>query len=430
MGTTGQEFTAINLDGTGLSAIYTNHGEWSVQGWLAIRHTNNINSPSDVSIQLLQLPSTSPGKQIPLLSEELAEEVDSQAGWDINTAGDLYHAILSTRQTFMWSPDGRYLVFVAALDGESADLYSYDIVRDRTLRMTTGTNQPVILGFSPDGKWVVYMEAVDFWIGEDEETNFSSIAVRSAYVTSRWVKKLTDVEYGTQLLGAWRSSTEFFMTTMIGTDLPANLQLININNARTTDIFPNNVIEMTADPKSGAILFVSFATQIKPEGEGFYVVTPRETSPVQVDARDWGLPSKLTWSPETGYFYATFRQGSMVIDTSGEVIFIIEGQCLPLPSPDGRWLVTGSWDCDPKRRLEPGMRLYDANGTFVRELTIEFIAKPIWSPDSANVIFNGQLPRDPEVDYFSELRYVTIPGGETFVLHLTSGADFFAWVQP
>jgi Tol biopolymer transport system component len=430
VGTTGQEFTAINLDGTGLSAIYTNHGEWSVQGWLATRHTNNVNSPSDVSIQLLQLPSTSPGKQLPLLSEELAEAVQSQVGWDINTAGDLYHAILSTRSTFMWSPDGRYLVFVAALDGESADLYSYDIVRDRTLRITTGANQPVILGFSPDGKWVVYIEAIDFWIGEDEETNFTSVAVRSAYVTSRWVKKLTDIEFGTQLLDAWRSSTEFLMTAKIGTDFPANLQLVNISNARTTDIFPNHVIEMASDPKSGAILFVSFATETMPEGEGFYILPPRQTTPVQIDTRGWDLPSKLDWSPETGYFYATSRQGSMVIDTSGEVIFLIEGQCLPLPSPDGRWLVTGNWDCDPKTRPNPGMQLYDANGTFVRELTKEYIAKPVWSPDSANVVFNAQLPRDPEIEYFSELRYVTIPGGEIFVLHPTSGVSIFAWIQP
>jgi Tol biopolymer transport system component len=330
----------------------------------------------------------------------------------------------------MWSPDGRYLVFVAALDGESADLYHYDIVRDRTLRMTTGSNQPVILGFSPDGKWVVYIEAIDFWIGEDEETNFTSVAVRSAYVTSRWVKKLADVEFGTQLLGSWRSSTEFLMTAKIGTDLPANLQLVNINNARTTDIFPNNVTEITSDPKSGAILFVSLANQINPEGEGFYVVPPRETTPVQIETRGWGLPSKLVWSPETDYFYASFRQGFMVIDASGEVIFLIEGECTPLPSPDGRWLVMGSWDCDPRRRPEPGMQLYDANGAFVRELTTDFVAKPVWSPDSANVIFNGKLPRDPEVEYFSELRYVTIPGGETFILHPTSGVDFFAWIQP
>jgi hypothetical protein len=121
-------------------------------------------------------------------------------------------------------------------------------------------------------------------------------------------------------------------------------------------------------------------------------------------------------------------QGSMVIDTAGQVIDLIEGECLPLPSPDGRWLVTGPWDCDPKVHLSPGMRLYDVNGAFVRELSNDLVAKPIWSPDSANVIFNGQLPAGE--GYFSELRYVTIPGGEIFVLHATAGVDFFAWVQP
>jgi hypothetical protein len=421
------EFAVLNLDGTGLTPIRTSMGEWSRLGWFATRHTANINSPSDVSLHLSQLPTADPVKQLNLLSEELAAEVG--AGWDINTAGDLYHAILSNSNTYAWTPNGRYLVFVAALDGDSADLYSYDTVRDRTLRITTGANQPVIMGVSPDGKWAVFMEAVDFWIGEDEEsTNFTSVTVRSAYITSRWVKKLTDVEYGRQILGAWRSSTEFLMTTKIGTDLPANLQLVNINTTRTTDIFPNNVTDVATDPKSGAIMFVSFATQIKPEGEGFYIVPPRETTPVQIDTRGWGLPSRFIWSPETGYFYATFMQGSMVIDTAGQVIDLIEGECLPLPSPDGRWLVTGPWDCDPKVHLSPGMRLYDVNGALVRELSDDLVAKPIWSPDSANVIFNGQLP--PGEGYFSELRYVTIPGGEIFVLHPTAGVDFFAWIQP
>lgn len=429
VGTTGQEFAAINLDGSGLTSLYTNEGIWSTRGWLATRYIEDFNSPSDVSIQLLKLPSSTPEIEFLLLSDELAEQIENLEGWKLQSGGDTYQAVLSSRQTMIWSPDGRYLVFVAAIDSKYADLYAYDTERDRILRMTDEKSQPVILGFSPDGKWVVYMQAVDFWIGEDGvTTNFSSVAVRSAFVTSRWVKKLTDVEYGTQVSGAWRSSTEFLMTTKIGSDLPANLQLVNINNARVTDIFPNNVIEVISDPKSGAIAFVSFATQIKPEGEGFYVVPSRETTPVQVDTRGWRLPSKLAWSPETGYFYATFPQGSMVIDTSGEVIDIIEGECTPLPSPDGRWLVMGPWDCDPKVHPASGMRLYDANGAFVRELTTEYVAKPVWSPDSANLIINGQL--SPGEGYFSELRYVTVPAGETFLIHPSAGVSIFAWVQP
>ena len=429
VGTTGLEFAAINIDGSGLTSLHTNEGVWSTRGWLATRYTKDFNSPSDVSIQLLKLPSSTPEIEIRLLSDELAEQIENTEGWELQSGGDTYQAVLSSRRTMIWSPDGRYLVFVAAIDSNYADLYAYDTERDRILRMTDEKSQPVILGLSPDGKWVVYMEAVDFWIGEEGvTTNFSSVAVRSAYVSSRWVKKLTDIEYGTQVLGAWRSSTEFLMTTKIGTDLPANLQLVNISNARVTDIFPNNVTQVVTDPQSGVLAFVSVPTQINPEGQGFYIVPSSGTTPIQLDTRGWGLPSILAWSPETGYFYATFAQGPMVIDASGEVIDIIDGECTPLPSPDGRWLVMGPWDCDPKAHPALGLRLFDANGTFVRELTTEYVAKPVWSPDSANLIINGQLP--PGEGYFSELRYITVPTGETFLIHPSAGVSIFAWVQP
>ncbi len=52
--------------------------------------------------------------------------------------------------TLAWSPDGRFLAYVAATDGPSADIYVYDTQTSEVRRITDGPNQPELLGWSPE----------------------------------------------------------------------------------------------------------------------------------------------------------------------------------------------------------------------------------------------------------------------------------------
>lgn len=66
-----------------------------------------------------------------------------------------------------FSPDGRYLAFMAAIDGPTSDAYLYDVVDDRIERISSGTNQAGSVygnpgGFSsmwaPDGSGFIHAE--------------------------------------------------------------------------------------------------------------------------------------------------------------------------------------------------------------------------------------------------------------------------------
>jgi hypothetical protein len=64
-----------------------------------------------------------------------------------------------------WSPDGKYLAFGAMIDGDSADVYVYDIDTAKFRRLEYGPGNPESFVWSPDGQWLIY---------EDIATDISS----------------------------------------------------------------------------------------------------------------------------------------------------------------------------------------------------------------------------------------------------------------
>jgi dipeptidyl aminopeptidase/acylaminoacyl peptidase len=57
-----------------------------------------------------------------------------------------------------WSPDGRYLAFVGAIEGPTSDLYVYDSAVGTIERLTSGPHQAAEPVWSPDGRGVLHYE--------------------------------------------------------------------------------------------------------------------------------------------------------------------------------------------------------------------------------------------------------------------------------
>jgi hypothetical protein len=57
-----------------------------------------------------------------------------------------------------WSPDGKSLAFGAMLDGDSADIYLYDIDTEKIRRLEKRPGNPQSFYWSPDGQWMIYEE--------------------------------------------------------------------------------------------------------------------------------------------------------------------------------------------------------------------------------------------------------------------------------
>jgi len=429
LGSTGRQLAAMNPDGTGLTALNILTRTWSTTGWVAARVYSNWYAPSDVSIRLLHLPSEIPVQTIRLLSDELATPINESDEWDIYLAPDVYQAILTERATILWSPDGRYLAFIAAIDGPSSDLYIYDTQTDQVRRLTDGPNQAVLIDWSLDGKWIIYMEATDFFTGIGGFAwHFSPKAVWAASVDGSEVKKLYDVEDGMELLMGWRAPSVFVALTSYGVSPPSNLRSVSVNSGRVDTLDRRDVTRVAADWKTGTVLYVVEHVKMGVEERGLFLFQPGWGAPTKLDTEGWGLPDWVEWLPDTGLFYSQFPRGTMIINPSGDVLRRIEAECIPVPSPDGQWLAFGRWDCPYGSDAPHGLRLYTSSGEFVRALSNERVDGPIWRPDSTGLFFNESVSTGDGA--FPRLMYASIPEGEPWVVHSNPGASFFAWVEP
>ena len=426
IGTTGQEYVAMNPDGTGLTALPYRTGVWNADGWLASRVMLNLNSPYDASIEIIHLPALEPIKSIALFSPELADEIRQNSAWNIDDARDVHQAVLTDLPTMIWSPDGRYLAFVGAIDGPSADLYAYDTVRDRVIRLTKGENHPVIMDWSPNNRSIVHMEAINFRTGAGgAATSFGVIAVWSAQSSGSSARELYQVDDGRQLLQGWRSSSEFLVRSNLEGSQPSRLRVVNTTSARVTDLYQQTVPKLDVNPRTGALVFLGEPVQ---NSSAVFIVPARSVTPIQIEGVPWQLPSQVAWSNESGVFYVAFPRGVLAINPSGEIVDQFDDECIPLASPNGEWLIAGRWNCSLGSLALPGLRLYSENGAFVGEYITENVPEPLWNPESTGVYFNGRLPR--EEDYFADLRFIAFPEGDIQIVHPTAGASFFAWVQP
>ena len=75
---------------------------------------------------------------------------------DTDIPEELTHPIRQAWSPISWSypafsPDGRYLAFMAAIDGPTSDAYLYDVVDDRIERVSSGTNQAGSVYGNPGG---------------------------------------------------------------------------------------------------------------------------------------------------------------------------------------------------------------------------------------------------------------------------------------
>ena len=114
-----------------------------------------------ITLTLLHLPDGQLQPIGPLFSPEMQQAI-AAAGFDRNDAIEAGIAIVENGDTLKWSPDGRYLAFIAAIDGPSSDVYSYDLQTGQINRLTDGPNQAANLSWSPDSKWIVHEEVEEF----------------------------------------------------------------------------------------------------------------------------------------------------------------------------------------------------------------------------------------------------------------------------
>jgi hypothetical protein len=167
-----QGLAASNLDGSALTILQSAPPIWpeldlrartgiSPAGWLALRTADEAESALHASLTLFRLPAATPVREIPLVAAAWQEQLqrDDAAAELGMTLEDVEGMIQSPMFRPRWSPRGEDLAFAAILDGPSFDLYVYDGVTDTIRRLSDGPTHSVVIGWSPDGYWIVHEEA-------------------------------------------------------------------------------------------------------------------------------------------------------------------------------------------------------------------------------------------------------------------------------
>lgn len=149
---------AMNADGSGLCQLSEEHlmayapqpvnsfDNGSNIAFITLESENDDDLYPSMNLQIVLKIMTLPGqevKTIALLSEKSIDDYD--ISYAVNRGDGL-----------AWSPDGRYLAFIGAIDGETTDVYLYDLLAGSIARLTDEPTHAYSLSWSPDGRYILH----------------------------------------------------------------------------------------------------------------------------------------------------------------------------------------------------------------------------------------------------------------------------------
>ena len=358
-----------------------------------------------LSVIIYKLPSLTIVDSISLLTYSGLDHEDEQIGQTYE----------SVRMSPQWSPNGRYLAFVGAIDGPSGDIYVYDSKTRTIRRLTSGTNQVGKMWWSPDSQWIVHEEISGFhgWVVE------SIWAAKYDGSEVRWLFS-PQMKDGQVILG-WTSSHSFVsFDRNIGWG-ECHIRHVDIDESLVGIMFKGCAREdsSTLDPSTGVVVFSPYLFDAYVSDEemqemewpehGVYLVSSRSTTPRLIvpfaNFYYWDSVSKLFVTDlaceDNISGFQAFRSDESLECYQGAQHF---------PSPDNMYSIA----------FDPTLMLYDDLGNeLISELTIEDgLIK--WLPDSSGFLLQS----------FGELLYISVP--DLSIKILQNGPDLyrnmFTWI--
>ena len=308
---------------------------------------------------------------------ELLQTIDLQSYLiDHQMEEDAIDEIQTGTGSMLWSPNGRYLAFPAAIDGLSTDLYVYDTLTDQVNRLTSGENHVGNIFWSPNSQWIVHEEVIAFhgWYVE---------AMWAAAADGTHVKWLYQPDHRDhqQLLG-WLGSYRF-----VTYGSSAN----GLQSARITNLYSNESILLYpgAFGAAGPVLapdleIIAFNTAgdgtLSFEENGLYMIDLNAPALRLISYDD----QIAIYDESNGYFMTYSPCLDEENGFSSNLGFTADGilTCVPpqpfsyyqdIPSPDGKWTLDFEY--------EKVSLINTQEGTLFTERGVDY--QPYWRSDSA-----------------------------------------------
>lgn len=284
-----------------------------------------------------------------------------------------------------WSPDGRFLAFSAALDGETSDLYVLDTLNDRIERLNGLFSQNATPSWSPGGTWLISQE-LEF-VQQQERWRAELVSgLRIPGYDSQNNLYLPTADSLEEVFVGWLNAYTFvsYSKTVEG---PRWLRQVDIEDRVDSLIFEGGFQQIAFDPTSGVLAYILSYEDAIPQGlsGGLYRIIP--DSPVH-QLQQVGNWDQLTWDA-TGRFMASGALGVTLFTPQGEGILLSDQSNARL-SPNGNWLI--AWGDGQKSPA--GARLFQsASSNPLQTLIEDPVDTLFWQPDSKGffILSNGNL---------------------------------------
>jgi hypothetical protein len=281
-------------------------------------------------------------------------------------------------------------------------VYAYDSETAAVLRLTDGPGQPALMGWSPDSRWVVHMEA-EFAYGEDGP-EYEPVAVWAADARGGPATYLYASRGGlgaSEEIVGWRSGSALVTVERDVLGRTGRLAQVDVLTGTFRTLYAGEVSSAAVDPSSGTVAFVPYdpiffplqadpslggpigaawadATGTLTEG-GIYLLRRESEAPERLAYEAWySAYEDLTWIPQLQRFFGAWSQ-TVSFTAGGEVDQVFNERYIPVASPDGEWLVFRH----PPHF--PGVAVYTPDGDLAYEFETARASDIVWKRDSTGV---------------------------------------------
>jgi len=363
---------AINPDGSGLTQFYygPTNSPWARQilvspsgGHLAYL----VGESFDATLKITKFPLRTLITETPLLSNNSEPDIDAM------------RAIVEF-QSLAFSPDGRFLAFMGAIDGPTSDLYLFSLDSFEITQLTDGPSQAYQPVWSPDGKYIVHTGVSTFGTGAGSSmTGIWASVVENADAISLYDPSGS----GSEKIIGWVDNQTFVVHSWDAVCGMNNLSMFNIETKESSVLWAESFRAIAFDQSNSVAVLSSNDGECSPDGgAGIYIVPTDGNAPYRI-VEDTG--PQVIWSQDANLFLVSGDFGSWVIavDSRGQFIDLDMpqgAQIFPAVAPGSRNL---AW---PGESLWIGSLLGSIDNP-PKKIFNEPVYTVTWAPDGQSVLF-------------------------------------------
>jgi hypothetical protein len=309
--------------------------------------------------------------------------------YDATSANSFATYAIQDFDSVAWQPgSGRFLAFIGATNGPTADLYLYDAQTGEITQLTDGPSQAFMPVWSPDGQYILHFGVS--WVPP-----FGGAILGPNQLDGVWSVRASDGKIITlpknngfpHFIG-WKDDTHYI--TYDSTDsveCPSeNLRSVNVVSGEITSLMQASFDYYIAQsPENGNILFSSVEECDNSLGEGIFLLSPDQTNPRRLSDKE---TFDIEWMPESRLFY-TYPEGLFSAD--GKIHYespVYDNSYTPAVSKQG----FQAWEAVENNKAHVVVRVLGGDWQAIDSLSADEL---IWDPTNGNTLIiaakNGSL---------------------------------------